>query len=205
MNQAVSVDLITELDLGSARGGKAGTREPLSVEVVRALGETDLEALTEPPPVAAQAVTVKSLRHSHHRLAELIVAGKESGEIALVTGYSIPYISNIQNDPAFRELVAYYGAQKESVFVDAMERLRVLGIDGIERLHDKLNDPAQPWSPRELMELVDMAVVKPATAQPRPGSGTPGQPGASLQLEVKFVGARSADGPIVDAKFSEMK
>lgn len=205
MNQAVSAQLLEELDLGSARGGKAGiNKSPLEVTVVRALDESDLPAIKNPPPVGAAVQVVKSLRNSHHRLAELVAKGTAGAEISLITGFSQSYISNLHRDPAFSDLVSYYAEQNKIVYVDAMERLKGLGVDAIEKLHEKLNDEAQPWSPRELMEVVDLAIVKPS--QVKGGSGQPGQaPGANLSLEVKFVGARPAGGPVVEAQFTEVK
>lgn len=204
VNQALSTELIEELDLGSARGGQAGQgRDGLTVELVRALTVEDLPAIQNPPPVAAGLPVVKQLKQAHHRLAELIAQGKPGTEIALVTGYSQSYISNIQNDPAFAELVQYYSAQKASIFIDAAERLRLLGLDATERLHDKLRDEAEPWSKRELMELIDMALVKPGSvAAAKIGAGAP--PGASLSLEVKFVGARPGNGPEVEATYVDV-
>lgn len=190
------VGLLEEVSLGSARGGKR-PEIPIEVEVVRELTSDDLPAIQAPPPVAAQLPVVKSLRASHHRLAELLAKGLPHTEISLVTGYSQSYISNIQRDPAMAELVAYYSLQKASIFVDAMEKLRVLGLDATEQLHEQLNDPEVKWSKRELMELVDMAVVKPATSKALPGNQTPGP---QVSLEVKFVGARPGgnSGPIID-------
>lgn len=207
MNQALPPALVDELDLGSARGGKAGQgRDELTVEVVRPLTTDDLPAIMNPPPVAAGLPVIKSLRHSHHRLAELIAQGKPSAEIGLVTGYSQSYITNIQGDPAFAELVAYYEGQKASIFVDAVERLRLLGLDATEKLHGKLNDETEFWSKRELMELIELALAPSLPARPGQGGFGPGAaPGTNLSLEVKFVGARPAEGtPVVDASFVDV-
>lgn len=194
--QLPSPPLVSELSLGSARGGKR-PQVPVSIEVVRELTAEDLPAIQAPPTVGGPLQTVNKLRHSHHRLAELIAKGTPGTEISLITGYSQSYISTIQRDPAMAELIAYYEAQKESIFVDGMERLRVIGVDATEALHDKLLDPTVEWTNRELMELVELAVVGPAT----PGKGQVGNsPAPSVQLEVKFVGARGAgsSGPVID-------
>lgn len=194
--------LLDEISLGSARGGKRADI-PVEITVIRELTPNDLPAIQAPPVVAASLPVVAQLRHSHHRLAELIAKGLPGTEISLITGYSQSYISNIQRDPAMRELIAYYEAQKESIFIDAMERLRVLGIDGIEALQAKLDDPEIKWSPRELMELVEMAVVKPtAAAQARPGNSGPGP---SVSLEVKFVGARPRDDQVIEVQAREVR
>lgn len=211
MNQALTSEaqdlaLVTEFDLGSARGGKAGINSPpLSLEVVRPLTEGDLPAITQPPPVAAPLPVVKSIRASHHRLAQLIAEGKAGAEISLITGYSQSYLSTIQGDPAFEELVAYYSAQREEIFIDAQERLRALGLDATEKLHEHLHDPAKVWSHRELMEVIKLAL--PAETNVKQAAGTQVNVSAEgAALEIKFVGARapSGAGPVLDANFTDI-
>lgn len=202
MNQALPAQTVSELSLGTGR--PAGReREPLQLEFVRSLNPSDIPAIQSPPPGSSAVVVVKSLRHSHHRLAELIAAGRPPGEIAIVTGYSPGYISSLKGDPAFAELVAYYEFQKKSIFVDAMERLKVLGLDAIEKLQERLNDPEKTWSNKELMDLVDMAAVQPnlgKNAAPPAQSG-----GGNNTLVVKFVGATPVDQPVVDVNYTEVK
>lgn len=198
----VPAELIEELDLGSARGGKAGAgAQPLEVEVIRALAESDLEAITNPPLVSAPLAVVKSLKASHHNLAQLIAEGKSGAEIHLTTGYSQSYISNIQHDPAFNELISYYGEQRRTIFIDAQERLRLLGLDATEKLHEQLHDPAQTWSKRELMELIDRTMPV-SGSKSNPNQGQPA--GGGVSLEIKFVGAQPAGGPVVEASFRDV-
>lgn len=209
MNQALpagisaSTSLVTELELGSARGTHIRTKPDLDIEIVRALCVEDLPAIQSPPPVTAGAQLVKTLRHSHHRLAELIASGRPQQEIALITGYSPSYISTmLSGDPAFVELVAYYEFQANAIFVDSMERLKLLGLDAMERLHERVNDPAVTFSNEELRKLVDMAAVQPAIAKHIPVAGN--AQSASLNLEVKFVGASAKDSPVVDVKYTDV-
>lgn len=186
---SASAMLLEELDLGSARGGKKRARE-LSLEIIRPLDESDLTAISQPPVVAAATPTVKHLRYSHHRLAELLAAGKHQGEISLITGYSQSYISNIKNDPAFRELVSYYAEQKEQVFLDAMSRLKLVGLDATEKLHELLESEGKTWTARELVEIIEATLLKPAAiakTQAAPAAG----PATGVALTVKFVGAQA--------------
>lgn len=210
MNQALPVaqqlippgpELISELDLGSGRGGRA--KLPLEGEIIRPLTASDLPSIQSPPEGGALVPMVKQLRSSHHRLAELIAAGRPPAEIAIITGYSPSYISGLKGDPAFNELVAYYELQKQSIFADSMERLKLLGLDAIEKLHERVNDPEKTWSNKELMELVNMSLVAPIQSKPVLGQGG-AVIGASLSLEVKFVGARPNDGPVINAQFTEV-
>lgn len=206
---AASQMLLEELDLGSARGGKKPRRE-LSLEVVRELEEADLEAIAQPPAVGAVVPTVKALRYSHHRLAELLAAGKPQGEISLITGYSQSYISNIKGDPAFQELVQYYASQKEQVFIDAMTRLKLVGLDATGKLHELLEAEGKTWTARELVEIIEATLLKPAAIAKAPGPGqAQAAPGNGFNLTVKFVGAQAAAAEppqqTLDAQFTVLE
>lgn len=212
MNQAIPVlsqltapgELVTELSLGNAQGGRR-QKLPLTIEFVRALTPDDLPAIQNPPEGTAAVPMVRELRSSHHRLAELVAAGRAPEEISIITGYSPGYISGLKGDPAFRELVAYYEFQKREIFADAMERLKALGLDAAEKLHERLNDPEKIWSNKELMELVKMTIAEPEAAKKQaPGPGGSFNT-ANLNLEVRFVGARPSDGPTINAEFTEAK
>lgn len=198
-----TASLVAELDLGKGHGGR--NKLPLNIEFIRALTSSDLPSIQNPPNELATLPMVQKLRSSHHRLAELIAAGRPPAEIAIITGYSPSYISSLKGDPAFNELVSYYECQKQSIFADSMERLKSLGLDAIEKLHERLNDDTKTWSNKELMDLVDMSLVAPTQAKVFPGQGG-SIPGASLQLEVKFVGVQPKESPVtIDAAFTEMK
>lgn len=197
-------ELVTELDLGRGHGGRAGIRKaPLTIELIRPLTPDDLPSITNPPPGSELVPRLAQLRSSHHRLAELIAAGRPPCEISIVTGYSASYISNLKSDPAFNELVAHYEFQKTEIFADAMERLKLLGLDGIEKLHERVNDPEAKWTNKELMDLVEMSLVAPAQAKPVAGLG--GSIAVNnLAMEVKFVGASPQSGPTLDASFTDV-
>lgn len=209
MNQAIPViqqadnnGLISVLDLGSGHRGLP--KQPLEIEVIRPLTSDDLPAIQNPPASTALVPRIKELRHSHHRLAELIAAGRPPAEIAIITGYSPSYISGLRGDPAFNELIAYYEFQKREIFADAMERLKLLGLDAVEKLHERLNDPEKTWSNKELMDLVDMSLVAPAQAKSIPGPGGAIN-SANLNLEVKFVGSNPrTDSTVVDVKYTDI-
>lgn len=196
--------VLTELDLGSARGAKPGHKPPLYIELVRALEASDLGAIQSPPAINDTAVPmVKNLRSSHHRLAELIAAGRPPGEISVITGYSASYISSLKGDPAFNELVAFYEFTKQTIFAEAMERLKLLGLDAVEKLHERLNDETKNWTNKELMDLVEMSLVAPTQAKVLPGAGGAVN-SANLTLEVKFVGAQPASGPTINGTYTEV-
>lgn len=199
-------DLLDEIVLGSARGGKAGP--PLLVEVVRSLTPDDLAAIQSAPPARIQAQNLVTLRQTHHQLAQLLARGTAVQDASLITGYSGAYISILKTDPAFGELLAHYTAEREAVFADTMEQLRILGLSFKEELQERLeNSPAQ-FTNREIMDAMDLLLIK---SRPNTGAGGGQRPGINIQ--VSFETGQSAvnptspghdTAPAVDVEFSEI-
>jgi hypothetical protein len=140
---------------------------------------------------------VQALRASHHQLAQLLARGAAATEASLITGYSISRISILKSDPTFAELLASYQVNRELVFADTLERMRILGLSTLDELQDRLEaDPAR-WSNRELMEMAELMLVKPRIAGPMGqssalGGSTPGTgQGSAVTVNVKFVSAEA--------------
>lgn len=203
---SAALALLDELDLGSARGGRKPT-SPMSVRVVGALTERDLDELASPGSVASPGQKLLAIRHSHHQLAQLLAKGCQQEEASLITGYSPAYISTLKNDPAFCELLTYYGKEREAIFVDVLERMRVLGISSLEMLQAKLDDTNEVWSKRELMEMADLLLLKPG--QQRGGQfGGGGGAAPAVSVNVKFVTASPTSPDLtagsVDVQFEDL-
>jgi hypothetical protein len=196
----------SELSIGPARGARgARAFQPIQIEVVRALSEEDIPLLANPPPLNTSAPTVQSLRASHHQLAQLLARGISDTEASLITGYSISRIAVLKADPTFTELLSNYQANRELVFADTLERMRILGLSTLDELQDRLESDPAGWSNRELMEMAELMLVKPRIATPMgqasslggaTGSAASGQ---GVTVNVKFV---TADTPtlIIDGK-----
>lgn len=166
------------------RGGRAPRR--VSWEVVRPVRvPDDLPLLSERAPAARQSL--KTIRHTHHQLARLVASGVDDAESSLITGYSPSYISRIKSDPSFESLLAYYHEQKEAIFVDVTERMRQLGLATLDELQNRLEDEPDEWSRRELMELAELMLVKPAAARTNLNVAAPIAP---VSVNVKFVTAQ---------------
>jgi len=69
---------------------------------------------------------------AHHTLARLVAEGKSHPECSVITGYGVEYVSMLERDPAFRELVAYYKEQVSAAYINVHERLAVLGATAME-------------------------------------------------------------------------
>ena len=196
--------LLAELDLGPGRGsGRKREVEPLVVEIVRELGVDDLPDLINPPPVDAPAQRIKRLHHQHHQLARVLAQGVSESEASFMTGYSPAYISQIRNhDPAFRELMAYYAAEREAIFIDTVERMKGLGLQALDELQARLEAEPEKWTHREIMELAELNLVKPIRAGAGSGfggGGVGGGPGSGVVVNVKFVQPpETRPSPLVD-------
>lgn len=171
--------IVTELFFGSGPHGDPG-RAALTgslpkehhVAYGRDLTEGDMEALALPRP-NGPARTLQRIHSSHHALARSLAVGMKATEASLVTGYSPGRISQLQRDPAFQALVADYSAEARSVFADFGARIMNLGLDGIEKLHERLHDHEEQWTVNSLLDLVKMCAD-------RSGFG----PGSQVNLRV---------------------
>ena len=184
---------MSESGLGSARGGRRRPTDPILVELVRELGEEDLPLLRNPPVVGSRTPTVAKLSHSHHALAQALAEGRSDIEAGLIAGYSISRISILRRDPMFKELLAHYGTQREIIHTNVLERLRILGMNSVEELQDRLENTPEVFSPRELMELTELALIKGRVGAGGGGGTSSGSaPAAPVAISVNFVTARPA-------------
>jgi hypothetical protein len=139
-----SPDLLDDISLGESRGGRRPSTT--TCQVVRPLTAEDLPRLNsrELTP-AANLPTLLTLRTAHHQLAQLLAQGRDQETVALITGYNTAYISRLKGDPQFRNLLDYYAAEREQIFVDVMERMKGLGLSTLEELQQRLeDDPSSP-------------------------------------------------------------
>ncbi len=197
-SEAATGELLTEIDLGSGRG-RHPEKPPVLVEVIRSLTVEDLPVLLQraaPSSAPAGARPLVRLRHSHHQLARLIAQGVEQTEIALITGYHPAYITNIQQDPQFSELVATYAGERELAFVDVLERMKTLGLTCLEELQERIALSPEKWSHREMMELAELLLIKPQRAGQGASQSANGA-GPAVSINVKFVKS-DADSAMID-------
>ena len=182
------------LEVIDARGRSRNTAALVEVQVLRELGEADIPRLITPGRVTppGQQRSIQQLRYAHHRLAELLASGVAPIDAALITGYSVQRVRDLQaSDPAFRELIVHYQASRELKFVDVMDRMRSLGLATLEELQDQMLERPETFTNREKMDLVELMLVKgrsaPGVAAGAPVAGAPG----GVVVNVKFVGAEA--------------
>lgn len=193
--------LIEELSLGPARGGRRKAAEPVRVMAVRGLDPDDVELLAN-PPVVGSLPSIPQIRHQHHQLAGLMARGVDNAEISLITGFAPSYISMLRNAPDMKELIEYYSSQAEERTVDALARLRGIGIASVEELQHRLNEAPEKFSNAQLMDLIEVGLIKPASIVAFSKSGGPGGKGGGpgIQINLNFktpAGAAEVEGSVL--------
>lgn len=162
---------------------------------VRSLTSADLPALKSGRPLVPTVIRpVKELRSAHHRLAQMLATGIPQEAVSSATGYSPAYISRMKLDPAFMDLMAYYGTQREQMFIDTLERMKQLGIASLDELQSRLAENPEGWSNREMMEMAELMLIKSGAVggEAKPRAGTP-------LVNIKFVTASVPGAPTIDA------
>lgn len=129
-----------------------------TVEVIgcRELEETDiLSALQHQLPAELGATPhLRQLRSSHHVIARLLAAGLNPTEVSKRTGYSNSRISVLQNDPAFKELLEFYGNEQSELASNMVERLASLSTDAMDVMQERLEDDPESFTNSQLTEII---------------------------------------------------
>jgi len=127
---------------------------PLEFSVERELEEMDVVLRETLGAGGSKTPSIKTLRATHHRLAQAIASGSSDAEASLITGYSLSRISVLKQDPAFAELLAHYAAARDSVFIDVQQRMAGFAVDALEELQERLEIKPQTFTNKELNELI---------------------------------------------------
>lgn len=135
---------------GSIRGRAPAA---LVAEVERELSEDDL-LLRRVTSVSSESRPVVKLRYQHHRLAQLLANGMKPADASLLTGYSSSRISILQNDPAFRELLAHYTTNNREVYEDLQKRMAGIAMIASEELQERLEESPTAITNKELLEVI---------------------------------------------------
>lgn len=130
-------------ELIPSRGAMA---EPLLMEITRELTESDLARAHEAP--RSGVPILQRLRATHHRQAELLAQGKSLREVAAIVGCTTQRLVQLQADPAFSDLMAYY-----------KDQIMVLALNDGARLRDKILDVGE-MAVDELRERMDDDAIR---------------------------------------------
>lgn len=100
--------------------------------------------------------TIKALRHTHHRIAQLVASGMEMTRIAAITNRAPQALSHLMADPAFAELVAHYRGVVDEEFADFTSAAAGLSMDMLSALQDMLDTSPEKFGPGHIMDAIKL-------------------------------------------------
>ncbi len=104
--------------------------------------------------LGTNSIDIKTLRPSHHRLAQLLAMGMDEIPASRECNYTVAYVSVLKTSPAFQELLAHYSGQVKEEFSDFVTSAGVLAQDFLAELQSRLHEKPEAFTPSSLMEAV---------------------------------------------------
>jgi hypothetical protein len=98
--------------------------------------------------------TIRQMRQSHHRAAQLMVALKDDVAVAAATNYSPATIRSFRQDPAFQELLAHYGAERDARWADFIEEAKTFSLDIMAELRTRMEEKPEQFTIAHLNDLM---------------------------------------------------
>lgn len=123
---------------------------PLTDEHVKAAREFVASGRT----LGVSTPNLKSLRNSHHRLAQLLAGGMSDIDAARLCNFNANRIAHLRRDPAFQELLSHYAETVESEFKDFVSAAAELSEDFLGELRDRLDNNPEQFTPATILEAV---------------------------------------------------
>ena len=125
---------------------------PLTSEDVRA-AQTHVEAGS--PALGVPAFNpLQKLRQNHHRMAQYLAMGMADVKVAALCNTHPNRIWILKQDPAFKELLAYYATGVQEEFSDFVSAAADLSLDMIEHLRDTLENAPERITPQVALEAI---------------------------------------------------
>lgn len=132
-----------------------GRPQKLTAFVARELTEDDLGQLHLPRP-SSRPPEIKKLRQRHHELARLLAQGTPEGEAAKATGYTLARVSVMKGDPAFQELMVFYGGVVDEAYRDLHDQLAAVAGDAVDELQERLDTEPESFTIPDLLKVATM-------------------------------------------------
>lgn len=125
---------------------------PVEFEILGELTEVDMTLLSEEK--GSKTPALKRLSERHHALARNLASGMKIGEAAAVCGYDISRVSILKDDPAFQELITFYGEQVDAQYAGLHEVLAGMSLDAALILRERMEDTPDKLKTAELLEIM---------------------------------------------------
>lgn len=97
---------------------------------------------------------LKEMRHSHHKVAQLMATGVDETIVARLCNMSVSYISVLQQDPAFKELIAHYSAEVVDQWADFVGAASDLSMDFLQELAGRLYNEPEKFTVNQINEVL---------------------------------------------------
>lgn len=181
------------------RGVNAAPSLPLTY--VRDLGEEDLPALLGGLRAGSGETgeyTLNEIKSRHHMLAMALASGTTVEEAAFITRYSPGTIRQLQTSPAFKELLSYYGSQKEAEFKTFYSKAASVGLDILEVLHQRVQDDPDALQTKDLTNLMEKLLDRTVLPSKAKAAGEGGAPPPTPITQIVFVESPHAGLPQVE-------
>lgn len=124
----------------------------VTVDDVRPIVQEDLSVLQEAR--GSEAPPLKRLRYKHHSLARALADGLSETEAGLVAGYDSNYVSILKQDPAFRDLVAFYRGEHAQAYDAVHATVAGLSLKAAEELDRRLEEEPHKLGAAFLKDLM---------------------------------------------------
>ncbi len=159
---SVTVEMAEEVMATHFPHGLGGKRPKVPVEEVflsvEPLTSSDIAAyrrqMDSGIALGVQAVDIKALRHTHHRLAQMLAVGVDEMVAAKLCNYSISRVSILKSDPSFAELLAHYSAEVHDEWADFVGTAANLSMDFLQELQKRLDENPEQFSVNALNEAL---------------------------------------------------
>lgn len=189
------IDSGSAVDFGFRPKRKHGD---LQVEVIRELSEDDVAALRAQKG-KTQAPSISKIRTAHHQLARLLASGMRIIDVSYITGYSPVYISQIQGNPLFQDLLTHYADVQEMAHRDSIDSMQQLGMDTLAVLRKRLEEAEDSFTINQLHEQINLLLVKPMAAAAEYAKGHRATAGG--EIKVTFVNAKTPQaGDVIEGE-----
>lgn len=180
---ALNVDTSQSVPLETADGG--------------ALTLADLERLRAEGPQKETQTPLKRLSERHHALARLLASGTRPGAASIITGINNAYISILQNDPSFKELIEFYRNEVNDEYRGMHAQLAGLGEDALEELRRRVEEEPDKIPFKTLLEVVTNVADRTGHG---PSSSSKQEVNVTIGLADRLAAARKAANVAIEAQ-----
>lgn len=112
--------------------------EPLEFDVIRPLTEADIAAKGR----NSKQTALKRITERHHAMARAMVMGMEPIEVAITFNLSPDWVKELRADPAFQELMTFYGRAETLTLRSTQERMAGVANEAIDLIEERLENEA---------------------------------------------------------------